>query len=56
MIEQKEVSIESIKAQREILIQAAIVRIMKKERNLGHTNLLIEMTRELQHRFRPEYN
>lgn len=39
---------------REVLTQCAIVRVMKKEKRLHRTNLIMQVLEELKKRFKPE--
>ncbi|CBZ52509.1 hypothetical protein NCLIV_022980 [Neospora caninum Liverpool] len=43
----------SVEQDRNYLVEAAVVRVMKTRRRLGHNDLLVEVTRHLAPRFRP---
>ncbi|PFH32762.1 putative cullin 3 [Besnoitia besnoiti] len=43
----------SVEQDRNYLVEAAIVRVMKTRRRLSHNDLLVEVTRHLAQRFRP---
>ncbi len=50
----REKAIKSVEEDRTILIQAAIVRIMKAKKTLKHVNLVNETIQELQSKFVPQ--
>jgi cullin 3 len=44
---------QQIENQRKTMLEASIVRIMKSRKSMDHTNLVMEVTRQLSNRFKP---
>ncbi|KAJ6253462.1 cullin-3a-related [Anaeramoeba flamelloides] len=52
----REKTIQKVNHDRKLLIDATVVRIMKARKILNHSNLIIEITKQLNHLFNPKIN